>query len=394
MTPASEAFAGALRQTGSLPRLRVAEVRLHKLAAPLKDRFGWSLYWTSQRTATLVEVITEEGLTGWGDGGLYDELRRRPEAVIGRSPFEVEAIFDELRVPAFQQRRPGPQWAGGLDVALWDLIGQALGAPVSQLLGHRYRARVEAYCTALYRKDWPDLAAGLAEEARTWKAQGFRSVKMKTGYGPDLDASIVAAVRDAIGDTALAIDSNCAYDAGTAIALGRRLESYNLLWWEEPLPADDLAGLARLKTQIAIPISGGETLSTDQLVHDYIQPRLLDIVQPEIEFVGFTGGRRLSYLCWLNHLRLVPHNWGTAIRTAAILHWMSAVPPLTQAIAPPPAVFELDCTENPLRDAVVRSPFRIDPADGCIAVPAGPGLGIEVVGEAVNEYRVEMITIR
>jgi D-galactarolactone cycloisomerase len=379
---------------GSVPSLHIAEVRLHKLVAPIKQRFSWSLNWTGQRVATLVEVITKEGLTGWGDGGLYDELQRRPEAVIGRSPFEVEAIFDELRTPPVLQRRTGPQWAGGLDVALWDLVGQALGVPVSQLLGRCYRTRVEPYCTALYRKDWPDLAAGLAEEARGWKAAGFRSMKMKIGYGPEIDMVNVTAVREAIGDTDLAVDSNCAYDAGTAVALGRRLEPYNLMWWEEPLPADDLAGFARLKDQLAIPLATGETLSTDQLVSDYIQPRLVDIVQPEIEFVGLTGGRRLSYLCWLNHMRLVPHNWSTAIRTAAILHWMSTIPPVTQALAPPPALFELDCGENPLRDAVVRSPFRIDPTDGCIAVPTGPGLGIEVVREAVDEYRVELTSIR
>ena len=374
--------------------MRIVEVRLHKLVAPIKERFGWSLNWTTQRTVTLVEVVTDEGLIGWGDGGLYDELQRRPEAVIGRSPFEVEAIFDELRTPPARQSRAGSQWAGGLDVALWDLIGQALGVPVSQLLGRRYRTRIEPYCTALYRKDWPDLAAGLAEEAREWKGLGFRSIKMKIGYGPEIDAAIVASVRDAIGDTGLAVDSNCAYDAGTAIALGHRLEPFNLLWWEEPLDADDLAGYARLKDQITIPIATGETLSTDQLVSDYIQPRLVDIVQPEIEFVGLTGGRRLSYLCWLNHLRLVPHNWGTAIRTAAILHWMSTAPPLTEAIAAPPVIFELDCTENPFRDAVVRSPFRIDPSDGCIPVPTTPGLGIEVIRDAVDEYRVDLVTIR
>lgn len=141
-----------------------------------------------------------------------------------------------------------------------------------------------------------------------------------------------------------------------------------------------------------VPASG-ETLPTDQLISDYIQPRLVDILQPEIEFAGLTGGRRLSYLCWLNHLRLIPHNWGTAIRTAAILHWMSTVPPVTEAIAAPTALFELDCTENPIRDAVVREPFRIDPTDGCIAVPTGPGLGIEVVREAVEEYRIEMVRI-
>jgi D-galactarolactone cycloisomerase len=380
--------------TGSVPRMRISEVRLHRLAAPLQEPFGWSLNWTRERAVTLVEVVTDEGLTGWGDGGRYDELRRRPEAVLGRSPFEMEAIFDELRTPPSRQRRAGPQWAGGLDVALWDIAGQALGVPVSQLLGQRYRERIEPYCTALYRKEWPDLAEGLASEARGWKAAGFRSLKMKIGYGPDTDARIVAAVRDAIGEMGLAVDSNCAYDAAGAIALGRRLAPHNLLWWEEPLLADDLAGYARLKSQLTIPIASGETLSMDQLIADYIQPGLVDIVQPEIEFVGLTGGRRLSYLCWLNRLRLMPHNWGTAIRTAAILHWMSTVPPLTEAIAAPPLLFELDCTDNPFRDAVVRKGFRIDPGDGCIAVPAGPGLGIEVVREAVEEFRIETVAIR
>jgi D-galactarolactone cycloisomerase len=379
----------------STPHLTIAEIRLHKLAAPISERFGWSLNWTTQRTVTVVEVITAEGLTGWGDGGLCEELRQRPEAVIGRSPFEVEAIFDELRVTPALQKRTGPQWAGGLDIALWDIVGQALGVPVSRVLGRQYRTRVQPYCTALYRKDWPDLAQGLREEASQWKARGFRHMKMKIGYGPDIDTAIVAAVRAEIGDeTGLAVDSNCAYDAGTAVALGRRLEPFHLLWWEEPLSADDLAGYRRLSSEVAIPIASGETLPMDRIICDYIQPRLVDIVQPEIEFVGLTGGRRLSYLSWLNHLRIVPHNWGTAIRTAAILHWMSTVPPVTQALAAPPALFELDCTENPIRDAIVRSPIHIDPDDGCIAVPTRPGLGIDVVREALEEYRVEQITLR
>ena len=377
-----------------VPRLRIAEVRLHKLTAPLRERFGWSLNWARHRSVTLVEVVTAEGLTGWGDGGLYGELQRHPEIVIGRSPFDCEAIFEELREPGILQRRPGPQWTGGLDVALWDLMGQALGVPVWQLLGKQYRSRVEPYCTALYRKDWPDLGRGLADEALSWKAKGFRTVKMKIGYGPETDAAIVATVREAIGTTGLAVDSNCAYDAGTAIALGRRLEPYNLLWWEEPLPADDIGGYERLKDRLSIPVATGETLPADRLILDYVQPRLADILQPEIEFVGLTGGRRLSSLCWLNHLRLMPHNWGTAIRTAAILHWVSTVPPLTEAITAPPQLFELDSTEHPFRDAVLRTPFRVDPSDGCIAVPGGVGLGIEVVREAVEEYCKDCVVIQ
>jgi D-galactarolactone cycloisomerase len=201
-------------------------------------------------------------------------------------------------------------------------------------------------------------------------------MKMKIGFGPDTDVSLVQAVREAIGPhVGLAVDSNCAYDAGTAIALGRRLEPFDLMWWEEPLLADDQAGYRRLKESLRIPLASGETLSADEIIAHYIQPRLVDIVQPEIEIVGLTGGRRISYLCWLNRLRLSPHNWGTAVRTAAILHWMATVPAITHALHPTPVMFELDQTENPFRDAVIRQRIALE-ADGCVPVPSGPGLGV------------------
>jgi len=377
-----------------VPKIRITRVRAHKLAGKLQQRFGWSLNWTDRREATLVEVSTDAGLTGWGDGAWGgDVLLRNPGLVIGRTPFEVEAIFDDLRCPPEHQQRTGEPWCGGLDVALWDIVGQALGLPVSRLLGRQYRTRVQPYCTALYRKDWPDLPTGLAEEALCWKARGFRAMKMKGGYGSDLDVRVVRAVRNAIGDdTGLAVDANCAYDVGTAIALGRRLEQFDLLWWEEPILAADLDGYARLRNALRIPLAGGETFGVDQLMRDYVQPRLLDIVQPEIEIVGLTGARRIAQLCWLNSVRMIPHHWGTAVRTASLLHLLATLAPLTEALAAPVVLFEFDCTESPFRDVVVKQPFEID-EDGCIPIPGGPGLGIEVVREAVDEFRTELVTI-
>jgi D-galactarolactone cycloisomerase len=371
----------------------ISSVRVHSLAAPLSRRFGWSLNWTDQRTATLVEVRTRCGLTGWGDGFCpSDRLAAHPELILGRSAFEVEAIYDQLRAPAAHQQRPGPNTFGGLDTALWDICGQALGVPVSQLLGPVHRHRVEPYSTALDRQDGPDLAHGLATEALSWQAAGFRSMKMKTGYGPDLDVQIVRAVRDAIGPaTGLAVDSNCAYDSGTALALAARLRPFNLLWWEEPLLAADLAGYARLAPS-GIPIAAGETGSLDSLTLDYVQPRLVDILQPEVEIIGLTGARRLSYLCWLNRIRLIPHNWGTAVRTAAILHWTATIPAITQAPLAPPVMFEFDQTESPFRDAVLTNPFRLHP-DGLIPVPTAPGLGIQLIPEAVERFRANLTVI-
>lgn len=370
-------------------------MRVHRLRAPLSQRFGWSLNWTAHRDATLVEVTTDCGITGWGDGQAGEHRwGDHPELLLGRSLFEVEAIYEDLRNEAVAQGRPGPSWCGGLDTALWDALGQAVGLPVARLIGAQHRSSIRPYCTALYRQDWPDLAQGLCQEAVQWTERGFRTLKMKIGYTPQTDVEIVQAVREAIGpEIDLAVDANCAYTAGTAIALGRRLEPFNLLWWEEPLVADDFAGYQRLRAQIGIPLAGGETLSVDDAIRDYIQPHLVDILQPEVANIGITGARRLTPLCWLNRIQLVPHNWGTAVRTAAILQWMATVPPLTPGMTSSPVTFEFDQTESPFRDAVVTAPFQLDEA-GLLQIPQQPGLGVTVIDEAVAEYRVELIEIR
>lgn len=382
-------------KSGGVGAGKIIRVAIHQLEARLTRRFGWSLNWTDRRRATLVEVTTDSGVTGWGDGNWGGQrLIDHPELVIGRSPFEVEAIYDDLRPAPGHQTRAGEATAGGLDQALWDLCGKLLGCSVSNLLGTRRRSRVEPYLTALYRQEWPDLAAGLAEEALAWKQLGWRAMKMKTGYGPEADVRAVRAVREAIGDeVALGVDSNCAYDAGTAMSLGCRLEPFDLMWWEEPLLATDLAGYERLSRALRIPLASGETLSADRLILDYVQPRLVPIVQPDLDTVGLTGGRRLSYLCWLNHLRLIPHNWGTAIRTAATLHWMACEPAPTEALHGPAVTFEFDQTESPFRDAVVEQRIVRDPSDGMIAVPQGPGLGVDVIPEAVAQYRTQLIEV-
>lgn len=373
---------------------RIAEIRIHRLQAPLERRFGWSLSWTSIRTATLVEVRTSSGLCGWGDGTWAESrLRAQPELVLGRSPFEVEAIYDNLRTPPAQQARRGDVSCGGLDTALWDLCGQILGVPVHQLLGRRVRERVQPYLTALYMQDWPDPAAALAEEAMQWKARGYRAMKMKVGYDPELDVRLVRAVREAIGgEISLGVDANCAYDTATAARLAAQLEPFDLMWFEEPLLADDLEGYDRLRAATRIPLASGETCMLDALISGYIQPRRVAVVQPEVELIGLTGARRVSYLCWLNRIRLAPHNWGTAVRTAAILHWMAITPPLTEALGGAPQLFEFDQTASPFRDAVILE--TIAPGeDGLIAVPAAPGLGVTIDREQLARYTVETVCL-
>jgi len=391
-----ESIAHALEAQGAWrPRLRITAVRVHQLAARLREPFGWSLNWTQTRTATLVEVVTDAGLTGWGEGYCDASLlRQRADRLLGRSPFELEAIYEEMRAPGGPQQRPGPCATPGLDIALWDLVGKALEMPVSALLGRQYRTHVMPYVTALYRKQRPDFCEALVEEARCWANLGYRALKMKTGYSPELDLQAVAAVREAIGpEIALAIDSNCAYDAGTALRIGVRLEQLNLMWWEEPLVADDLAGYRHLRQALRIPLAAGETGSLDWLVLHYVQPRLIDILQPDLGNIGLTGARLLTQLCHLNHIRLIPHNWGTALNTAATLQWVSTSPPLTPALNPPEPMLEFDQTEHPFRDALVAQRIAPDTPGGALAVPNGPGLGVSVIPEAVAEFRTGLLTI-
>ena len=374
--------------------IRITSVRIHHMEGRLSERFGWSLNWTWRRTVDLIEVTTDAGLTGWGEGAWGgDLLRRNPELVIGRSPFELAGIYDSLRAPTANQRRTGPPLGSGLDIALWDLAGRALDTPVCRLLGRVYRDRVEAYCTALYRKDWPDLAEGLSQEAIEWKARGYRAIKMKIGYDPVTDLRIVRAVRDTVGDELLlGVDSNCAYDSSTAIALARQLEPFNLMWWEEPLLADDLDGYDRLARATSIPIAAGESENADWLATHYVIPQRVAILQPDLEWVGLTGFRELNRFCWLRHMRLVPHNWGTALRTAATLHAMATCPPLTEALTPPRILFEFDRAEHPFRDAILRQRLDID-SEAQVAVPLGPGLGVDVDTDAVARFRTGLTVI-
>jgi hypothetical protein len=209
-----------LRAAGkTIPDLKITGVKIHIISQALPEPMGYccapgAVLGMKSMGSSIVEVETDAGLTGWGDGPWGGEvLRTNRGLLIGRSPFEAEAIFDEitdLSADAFQARLPrfAPS-PGGLDVALWDLMGKALGKPVCQILGKQHRKRVMPYASAGYRKNWKDLEAGFAEELRHWTHDvGFRAAKVKTGYDPVTDYRVVGAVRKAIGEEIhLGIDS-------------------------------------------------------------------------------------------------------------------------------------------------------------------------------------------
>jgi D-galactarolactone cycloisomerase len=361
--------------------MKITDVKSYTPVYPVKDPFSNAMRTTRERAFGVVEVITDAGISGWGEGAIAPARRALEAQVIGRNPFDHELIWEGLH-------KQGVDTAAisAVDIALWDIMGKALQQPIHQLLGGAFRSRVQAYATGLFRRERVDRTAALVEEARGYVDQGFKAMKMKVGFGPDYDIRNVAAVRRAIGDEILfAVDANCGYDLGSAIAVGQEMAKQNLLWFEEPIAADDVEGHIEIRRAINVRIAGAEQLRGRWAFRRMIQERALDIIQPDVCVCGgFTEFRKIAAMASANHVRVIPHMFGTAIRLAATLHLLAALPDAPRAIEPFPALLEYDMSENALRTELACEP--IGHSDGIVAVPQGPGLGIEIDREVLRRY--------
>ena len=375
--------------------MKITRVVTHALRAQLADPFAYSQGFYPHRDAVLVEVRTDQGLTGWGQcSGSVDVVPRAVERqyaprLIGQDPRDWQRLWHLMG------GLTGGHYGiiSGLDIALLDLAGKAAGCPVSRLLGGAFRSRVQVYATGLYRlARWETLDAwreGLIEEALGYKAQGFRATKLKIGFVPRQDVGLVHAVRAAVGpEMGLAVDANCAWDAATAVWVGRRVESADLAWYEEPLPPSDLEGYREVRRAVAIPLSGGESLAGLHPFREMIATRSVDIVQPDIVICGgFSMLQRVQTLADAAHVRLVPHCWGTAIAFAATLQYLATVPDGAPSQTPTEPLLEYDRSDNPLREALLTRPLQRE--GSYLSVPQGDGLGIEVDPEALERFRIK-----
>lgn len=393
-------------QNVSIPEIKITGMKIHMVRTLPPESLGYGAAPTSDGITrvggSIIELTTDAGITGWGEGRWGgDILRKNPELIIGRSPFEVEAIYEELterETVAYHKLPRNAPSQGGLDTALWDLIGKAAGKPISEVLGKRYRDRVMPYASAGYRKpSWnKDILKGYADEYIRCVEDGFRAGKIKTGFGPTEDVAIVRAVREAVGDDFfIGIDSGTpgVYDDGSAVGLGRQLEEFNLEFWEEPINKWDIEGYKRLQNALRIPLASGEFLPVDWTIENYVNKKVVDIVQPDIIDTGLTGGRRIAHACAVNRVRLIPHTWGGPIRNIASMHWVATLPPLSISRHQPPALFELHLPEESAVWDITEEPLLVDKADGMIAVPTGPGLGIKINRDVLERSRTDLVTI-
>jgi D-galactarolactone cycloisomerase len=361
--------------------MKILDVKTYSPVYPVQDPFSNGMRTTRERPFGVVEVITDTGITGWGEGAAVPVRRALESQVLGRNPFDYEVIWEGLH-------KQGVDTAAisAIDIALWDIMGKALQLPIHQLLGGAFRTRVQAYATGLFRRERADRTAALVEEARGYVDAGFKAMKMKVGFGPEYDIKNVAAVRRAIGnDILFAVDANCAYDRGSAIAVGREIAKNDLLWFEEPISPDDIEGHLEIRRALDIRISGAEQFRGRWAFRRMIQERVLDIIQPDVCVCGgFTEFRKIAAMASANHVRVIPHMFGTSIRLAATLHLLAALPDSPRALEPFPTLLEYDMSENALRTELAREPIRH--ADGIVTVPQAPGLGIEIDREVLRRY--------
>jgi D-galactarolactone cycloisomerase len=351
---------------------------------------GWSEELRPEYTVhTLVIVRTEDGLTGIGSVFTNSGLVRAALAVMeplyrGENALEPERVSEKLHQNTFWLGRGGSltHTISGIDIALWDILGQATGQPVGRLLGGRYRDRVRPYASLLMDQPEP-----LAEHLAAIASRGFRAFKI--GWGPfgrhsdDLDERIVRAARDAVGpDASLMVDaggSDAFWSNGLKWALraADMLAEYDVAWFEEALQPDALDDYVTLRRQAPLPIAGGEVLTRRQSFAPWLQAGAFDIVQPDVTKVGgISEERRIGWMAQQHGVRFIPHGWNTAIGLAADLHLASAFP-------------DTDLVEyidgSPYVDEIVARPWQLD-ADGMLPIPDGPGLGVALNWDAITRY--------
>lgn len=376
--------------------MKITAVRTHILQAKLSQPFAYSRAWYDTRTAMLVEIETDSGLTGWGE--CYGPARMTAAVVasvapwlIGEDPLRTDVLWQAIyaRLRDHGQKGVVIQGLSGIDIALWDIKGKHFGVPAYVLLGGAARKEVQAYATGLYRRKSGDPLKYLPKEAAAYAAAGFRAVKLKVGFGIAEDAAVTRAVREAIsGDVALMVDANHAYDAVAAIRLGRMIEPYDIGWFEEPVPPEDVAGYRAVKSSLTIPIAGGECEFTRFGFRELFASHALDIAQPDTCAAGgLTECKKIADMSEAFGIRYNPHVWGTGIAIAASLQLLAVLPSHTPtSLAPLEPLLEFDRTEHPIRQAILKEP--IEHANGVVRVPDGAGLGIEIDREALSRFAV------
>ena len=384
-----------MKPPGSMERIdkrictvKITDVYLKRYAWPRPKPISNGKYTYVTVGLNLVHIETDEGITGigWGGGTAAGRpgavatalLEHFKQALIGENPFHYRRLWESMWQPKIVGRRGlSTQVISAIDIALWDLMGKAVSKPLHELLGG-FRDRIPAYVAGGYYEEGKGLSE-LAGEMEESLKLGAKAVKMKVGaLSIKEDTERIRVVRETIGpDIKLLVDANNAYAAHEAVEAAKRMEPYDIFWFEEPVAPDDYRGHARVARSTSIPIATGENEYTRYGFRDLIDHEAASIFNADAQILGgVTEFMNVAALVSAHDLRIAPHG-----AQEIHIHLVCAVP--TGLILE----FYRE-TVDPLRGKIFLEPLRLD-KDGCVPVPEGPGLGIEPNYKLLEKHRVE-----
>jgi len=390
--------------------MKIKNIALYILKVPLKEeKFYSSQCIFPERNSLLLRIETDDGIIGWGEGGQYGPAEPvvscienvLSQKLLERNPIEKGKIQEELynAIRDFGRKGPYIEAISAIDIALWDIVGKAFKKPIYQFLGGAFWDSLPVYATGCYYResdimDYKSSLSRLGKEAEKYILLGFKIVKMKIGLlSLEEDIERVAIVRSAIGDKIiLLVDCNHSYNAFTAVRMGGMLEKYDVRWMEEPVLPEDKEGYRKVRKSVNIAIAGGECEYLRYGFKDLIVGGCVDIIQPDICVCGgITEIQKILALASCYGIWIMPHVWGSGVAFAAALQFLATIPPFPHTAKAIPLqnkpVMEFDKNYNPLRDNLLKQPFELK-KDGCVSVPEGDGLGIEIDEAVLKKYCV------
>lgn len=371
--------------------MRESEAYLGRLpsgeAAPESGYFvrpPWRSLYSRAFETLLVSVRCETGEVGWGEAlapvapEVLAEIvdRLLAPVLVGRDPHEVGVLRETLSDLMRERGHMGGHQADALaavDIALWDLKGRLCGESVASLLGGPFRREVPVYASGLPRTTDEERV----ELAREWVSKGFRRIKLALGYGVEEDLATFDAVAAVDPGLKLAVDAHWAYGLADALRLGRGMDERGACFLEAPMVPEDVEAHAELSRALMTPVAVGEALRNRFEFRPWISSCAVDLCQPDVARIGISELAAIARYAEAHHLPLAPHHSvGLGVSLAARLHVSAALGPL--------AAFEYQPTTFEPANRILVEPVSVEA--GRMALPEGPGLGVEVDVEAVRKY--------
>ncbi len=386
--------------------MKISSIKSHVLRYELDKELGYSQQYYKHRTAHLVEIETDEGITGWGEcfgpgnialANKYIVERVIQPLIIGEDPINKEYIWHKVYNLLRDSGQKGMpiQALSGIDIALWDVLAKKAKLPLYQLLGGKTNNKIPVYGYGmmLQKKSVEELCVLFKKEANQIKEKNFKAMKMKVGLGPKEDLKLVSAVREVIGDDfKLMVDANHAYNKNDALYVGRGLDEMKIYWFEEPVAPEDYDGYKELKEKLKTNIAGGEAEFTKYGWNRLIKNNCIDIAQPEVcGLGGITEYLKVSALAQSNFIPIVNHVWGSALSVAVNLHLLTSLPDMPGGLFPTKSMLEFDTTEkNIFITDLAEEKFsildQVKDKDGFASPLESIGIGINPKKDFIKEY--------